>query len=192
MHSRFEEILEANSADTPPEWRPFAKRQPVAPRDAAIMWDRLAYGYQRAADIVEKESCDRDRNDLLLAPIFFLYRHYIELKLKAVWQEYFSRGWLDSAPPKNTQGLVDLWMTIKEASTSHGLFGIDDGFVVRVQKSIELFNSIDDRSTHSRYPEVGGEFHYLDLDLEEFIRSTDDIDTFFFGLGARIDIHSVY
>ena len=192
MSSRYEQILEANASDTPMPWRVFARRRPFAPRDPAIMWDSLAYGYQRAADIVAKEFCDRDRNQILSAPIFFLYRHYVELKLKGAWQQYFSRGWLNSGPPTNNHELLGLWNTVREVSVNHGLFDAGDEFVARVQQSIELFDSIDKRSTHSRYPEVGGEFHSLDLEVEAFILAVDDIDTFFFGLDARIDIHDGY
>jgi hypothetical protein len=104
MSSRYEQILEANSADTPLRWRSFAKRRSFTPRDAATMWDELAHGYQMAADIVAKECCDRNKNSVLCSPIFFLYRHYIELKLKAIWQEYFSRGWLNHEPQKMSTG----------------------------------------------------------------------------------------
>jgi hypothetical protein len=187
MPSRYEQILEANSADTPRRWQCFARRgAPIYSDEAA--WGALARGYKTAADIVARECCDSNRcRDTIFPPICFLYRHWVELALKSVWKQYFSGGLLDCEPPDNQHRLLILWRAIREASTAFGLFSAKDEFILRVEKSIDLLNSIDPRSTHSRYPTVGDKYHSLGIDIEDLISAVDDIDTFFFGLGVMIE-----
>jgi hypothetical protein len=184
MPSRYEQILEANGADTPRRWQPFARRG--APRHSAetTAWGALAYGYKTAADIVAKECCDSNTvRDTLWPPIFFLYRHWIEIELKSTWKGYFSWGLLDCEPPNNEHRLLTLWRKVRKASTKVGFFSEEDEYILRVDRSIELFDSVDERSTHSRYPTVRGKYHSLDINIERLISAVDDIDTIFFGLG---------
>lgn len=186
MPSWYEQILEANSARAPRRWQPFAKRVPTPYSHENIAWHALAYGYKTAADIVARECCE-SRRGALAEPLFFLFRHYIELKMKAVWKEFFLRGWVDCEPPENEHRLVPLWREIRTASMSIGLIDNNDELIINVDKSISLFNEIDSWSTHSRYPVVAGKCWSIDSDLESLICAVDDIETFFFGLSVMIE-----
>jgi hypothetical protein len=102
MPSRYEQLLDAHSAITPRRWRPFATRTPRTYLDAGNAWGASAYGYKQIADRVAKEFYDRNEiNETLFPPIFFLYRHWIELGLKHIWAEYFSHGLLEDEPLKS-------------------------------------------------------------------------------------------
>jgi hypothetical protein len=187
MSSRYEQILEANGADIPQRWQSFAKRSDPIYGSETMMWGALAHGYKIAADLVAKECCDNGKfRDTLYSPVLFLYRHYIELSLKYLWKEYFLLGLLDSEPPDDDHRLLPLWQRIQEASEAVGLLSADDAFITQVGKSILLFDRLDKRSTHSRYPTVGGKYSSLYVNIEALIRAVDDIDTIFYGLGAMI------
>jgi hypothetical protein len=193
MSSRYERILAANSADTPHRWQSFAERSDPIYGAATTMWGALAHGYKAAADLVAKECCDDNGcRDTLHPPAFFLFRHYIELTLKYIWKEYFSRGWLDFKPPDDHHRLLPLWQRIRRVSEAIGLFSAGDEFVTRVERSIALFAALDNRSTHSRYPTVGGKYHSFHIGIEQLIRAVDDIDTVFFGLRAMVDAYDGY
>jgi hypothetical protein len=187
MPSRYKQILDANSAETPQRWKRFAQRIPPMYGEGAA-WGALANGYKKAADIVAKEYVENIRySDTLWQPILFLYRHWVELELKALWKKYFSFGALDSEPPEH-HSLSPLWHKIREISSSLGILDKEEEFVVRVERSINLFNSIDSVSTHSRYPVVNGAYHSLGISgIEALICAVDDIDTLFYGLGVMID-----
>jgi hypothetical protein len=193
MSSRYEQVLERNRADTPQSWQSFARRVDPICDSESLMWNRLAHDYKSAADIVARESCNSYKHrDTLHSPIFWLYRHYIELVLKYFWREYFSLGWLDWEPPDDEHNLLILWRTIRKTSEAHGLFSADDKFIDQVEKSINHFNTLDKRSMHSRYPEVGGKYHSLHIGIEKHICAADDLDTLFYGLRAEIQEYESY
>lgn len=188
MSSAYDHILEKNSARIPRPWRSFAKRDASAYGAEVTAWKALAYGYKNAADMLAKECYNAGhREDILASPIFFLFRHYVELEMKATWKELFLRDWLDREPPQNEHRISILWRTIRDVCTSRGILCDDEDFVVCVDKSLYLINQIDSRSTHSRYPSVRGKYHEIGIDLEGLICAIDDIDTLLFGLSIMID-----
>ena len=48
-------------------------------------WNLYAEGYKQAGDLLVKHVMDtQSEQDILVYPIFFLYRHYIELRSKDI------------------------------------------------------------------------------------------------------------
>ena len=120
-------------------------------------------GYKEAADSLVNSVADRiGTADTLFFPIVFLYRHYIELRLKSLLydghhlldREYeqksehqFSKLW-----PKVRSILVELWPD----DSADGLTGID-GLIAQ-------FEQIDPRSTTFRYPKGFDGENSLDIE----------------------------
>lgn len=107
-------------------------------------------GYKKAADLMVKRTIEdwRER-DLLVFPIIFNYRHFLELSLKYHLSTY-GQG-VDIAPNWNSHDLVDLWKDFKKML---GRYGIDDPDEVDpVVKSIIVnYAKADPGSFSHRYP----------------------------------------
>lgn len=188
--STFDILLERHRRDVSPNWQRFVERDHATELAVQSAWASYAYGFKLAADAVAKEAYESFRyNETLCAPLFFLYRHWIELELKSLWNDLKDRDWIESDFEKD-HGIVRLWRVITTSLIHQKILQKDDGFLVNVGKSIELINSADPTSTYSRYPQQKSEeIHKIAFDIEEFILAIDDIDTFFFGLAAMIDQH---
>jgi hypothetical protein len=129
---------------------------------------------------------------VLYAPIFFLYRHWIELTLKYIWKDYEDRGWI-STKLKYDHKIIPRWKAIKELLVERDIISEEDEFLESVEKSLKLLSSVDESSVYSRYPQSQpGQLHDIHFDLEEFITTVDDIDTLFFGLSAMVDQYDEY
>jgi hypothetical protein len=113
-------------------------------------WDWYADGYKTAADLlvehVDKTSSDQD---ILLYPVVFLYRHYVELRLKELL--LLSSSYLDEpvagVPPKHD--LLELWRAVRpklERVWPEAEYHDDVGDILR------QFCEIDAGSCAFRYP----------------------------------------
>ncbi len=74
----------------------------------------FASSYKEAADALAEKVISTSRNqDTLVYPVVFLYRHYLELRLKEIIRQ--SRIFLNENPdfPKHHK-INDLWITVKE------------------------------------------------------------------------------
>ena len=183
MRSKFDEILTANSNNTSRAWQKFAKRTKPNCPSAQDNWGALAYGYKAAADILAEHQINEGTyRPELFSPIFFLYRHYFELELKSTWRAFYERGQLVDAPPENEHRISQLWPPIREAIIRHDLAAVDDLFLIKVGKSMNLVNSTDAKSVHSRYPELRGQHHSIHVSLKELVCAADDFDTFMYAL----------
>lgn len=191
--SSFETLLELHSEALPSRWRSFARRRIPAYSDEHLAWGAYAYGFKLAADAVAKD-CYESRVDrhILYAPIFYLYRHYIELELKSFYKEFFNRGWI-SVDFEKSHNIHKLWHRVKLAAIDKSVLSSDDKFVEHVEKSFNLITSVDKSSMHSRYPvDSNGNVHEIEFDIEQFIIEMDNIETIFFGLSAMIDQYDEY
>ena len=108
-------------------------------------------GYKEAADIlVENIKVTQSHQDMLVYPIIFLYRQYLELRLKIIIRD--SKILLDDKVHiQNTHDLNNLW-----GDTKKFIRIIFKGEDIRplnvVGKIIVKFNSIDPESKAFRYP----------------------------------------
>lgn len=128
-------------------------------------WYRLATSYKNAADQIVIGLPDAllmgQQIVYIAAPVMFLYRHYLELELKAILLDL--RNFAKQTTPDNamkSHSLLRIWQSVKNL-----LFETDEegrtNETVRVEackiygameERIKEFNRIDERSMNYRYP----------------------------------------
>lgn len=186
MASRFDQILCKNSENTDSMWRSFARLDSLTYKSRYDNWGVLAYGYKAAVDIVAADQINGSfHRQELFPPIFFLYRHYVELELKAIQINLFNHGLVADTPQKNHL-VMDLWRTILCAIVRAGLVSAGDEFVAKVGKSAMLFDQTDRKSMNSRYPTADNinsdNYHAIIVNLSDLVRAADDFETFSYAL----------
>ena len=142
---------------------------------------------------VQKEQHPFDINTLVF-PIVFLYRHYLELKLKSIIKEGYAVFGVRKNVPE-THDLEKLWNKANELSIKAEI-GIKKKYRDIVFSCIKDFAKIDPFSEAFRYPtkkKRKGEFGteptlpidlpYLDLrNLSEIINNTSEILEYIAGI----------
>jgi len=113
----------------------------------------------------------------LFPPIFFLYRHYIELELKAIQVNLFNHELVNDTPQTN-HFVMKLWRAVLHAIVRADLISVKDKFMVKVDRSIVLFEQVDSKSMNSRYPTAGNinsdNYHAILVNLSDLVRAADD------------------
>jgi hypothetical protein len=146
-------------------------------------------GYKEAADLlVEAAIAERFHRDQLVYPIVFCYRHYLELELKYIINNY---GRLVGVPP-NTEDhdLEELWPAARRVITLDRPETADPA-IDAVEAAIAEFSKIDPSSFTFRYPTdkkgqpiaIGVEH----LDLEQLRDTMKGIGNFFMGADGLLD-----
>jgi hypothetical protein len=114
-------------------------------------WDAYASGYLEAANLlVEKALETGQRTDTLIYPMAFLYRHYLELRLKEIIVQ--SRGLLAGQSDfKREHRLLVLWNSVRLILENVWPNGptID---LNAVENVILQFHDLDSKSEAFRYP----------------------------------------
>ena len=108
-------------------------------------------GYKDAADLLVKTvASGQGTADSLIFPIVFLYRHYIELRLKSLIED--GRRLLDHEyNHKSEHQLSKLWPPVKDILLE--VFPDEDKKQYdAIDSLIEQFENVDPRSTSFRYP----------------------------------------
>jgi hypothetical protein len=119
-------------------------------------FDIYAIGYKRAADMlierVQKEQITFDINTLVF-PIVFLYRHYLELRLKSIIKEgYAIEG--QAVPEKHMHhDLSRLWNKANELRIKAKV-EIEEKDQKFVRSCLDEFSKIDPFSQAFRYPTI--------------------------------------
>ncbi|RFS21842.1 hypothetical protein DVR12_14395 [Chitinophaga silvatica] len=114
-------------------------------------WESYAYGYKLAAEALALKVLQEDNyRDKLIFPIIFLYRHYIELRLKEII-EYGSS--LIDKPKKfpKTHALSHLWKDAKIIIIEIWPGSPEERFT-EIERAIEAISEIDRQSDAFRYP----------------------------------------
>ena len=117
-------------------------------------FDIYAIGYKRAADMlierVHEEQIPLDINTLVF-PIVFLYRHYLELRLKSIIKEgYAIEG--KAVPEKHMHhDLSNLWNKANELRIKSGV-EIEKKDQSFVRSRLDELSEIDPSSQAFRYP----------------------------------------
>ena len=78
------------------------------------MWVIYAEGYKQAADkLVEQVQSGNTSNNFVVYPVIFLYRHFVELRLKEILKDGYQaagkRAPVPSKHPLNEHPLMPLW-----------------------------------------------------------------------------------
>jgi len=134
---------------------------PTPPQNSCIYadWNGYRHAYKQAANILVSK-CEEDSSllDRLIYPIFFLYRHSIELHLKEIFHFGKILGYLNSRFPDNKHDLKELWYKIKPAvlevkrhSEAYESEPITNEVIDNTYRLLKQISDIDSRSTSFRY-----------------------------------------
>jgi hypothetical protein len=140
-----------------------------------VPWHAYATGYKEAADrLIKGINEGQHGQDYLVFPIFFLYRHYLEVSIKELIKE--CQPLLGITPPSGIQrkkegkilaaqghDLGGLWAYLKELVP--GIYpGLADEALWGIDRMVEAFHRHDQSGDAGRYPVgLGGERALSDL-----------------------------
>lgn len=148
----------------------------------------FAEGYKSAADILVKHAIDGSADrETLVYPTVFLYRQYIELRLKEILRE--GSALLDDARSFPKRHELDLlWPPVRqiiEAVWAHE--DTDDAELLFVDRVITEFFAIDPKSMSFRYPGLLGGVN--EIDLRHLSQTIDRVFMFLDGVSDAISAY---
>ncbi len=146
--------------------------------------------YKEAADIlVNKSLSERDTFflDLLVIPVLFLYRHYIEISLKSFIIEYSletDEELVNKFKGAKGHNLINLWSEYYKINKKYLAKKEKNTFNI-VEEYIKDFNKHDEISTNFRYPvNTKLELNFREnqiINLKHLKEVLDEIEGFFNG-----------
>jgi len=147
-------------------------------------------GYKLAGDLlVEQAESQAWRRQKLVYPIVFCYRHYLELTLKSVLQQYGMLG--DLAPSWTHHRLEDLWRDYRKLLRAVGAETSEDQGTGVVEQCVAEFAKIDPTSDAFRYPtRRRGQPFNTELNLLDLISLHDTmqgIENYFLAVDGFLD-----
>lgn len=175
-----------------PTWDDFARaRQVTKPNWYFGDWGLFAYSFKQTADLAYQQFKET-RRDMYWFPAMFLYRQWVELGLKSVWQESVRLGSGLGVVPK-THNLELLWSSLKPWLVEATIVPSEDEFVKSAERAFVILNNLDPDSTAFRYPPTKlPHSDILNVSLEDFERAIDEVDTVFVGLNAMFGEYEDY
>ena len=143
----------------------------------------MTSGYKLAANtMVERSAADRADRDMLVFPIIFNYRHFLELSLKYHLATYGPTVGVDAN--WNTHDLATLWTNFLELLERYGTKDPDEADPI-VGEIVLEFAKIDPRSYSYRYPvDIHGNpvpVAYSELHLGTLADVMNAVDGYFTG-----------
>ncbi len=143
----------------------------------------MTRGYKLAADtMVERSAADRTDRDMLVFPIIFNYRQFLELSLKYHLATYGPTVGVDAN--WNTHDLATLWTNFLELLERYGTKDPDEADPI-VGEIVLEFAKIDPRSYSYRYPvDIHGNpvpVAYSELHLGTLADVMNAVDGYFTG-----------
>ena len=128
------------------------------------IWYMYALGYKEAAlQLVNNiELSEKYISENIIFPVFFLYRHFIELFFKLIISEYYSFKGTNIKVPK-THNLKVLWDKVKPITNEISIIGISNRAslikisitkesIIKIENAIIELNEYDKYSTSFRFP----------------------------------------
>jgi len=112
-------------------------------------WSFFADGYKLAGDALVKQVEGNPPEDCLMAPILFLYRHWVELKLKELILSLKVFSVAEIIRP-NHHRLYDLWSIVK--SNLDCLRDSSNEDFILLDARIKELDSLDPEGYRFRYP----------------------------------------
>ncbi|MBI2934716.1 MAG: hypothetical protein HYY29_03995 [Chloroflexi bacterium] len=118
-------------------------------------WDVYAEGYKKGGDaLVQYVIEHRYLRDCLVYPILFLYRQYLELRLKNLIRVSSGLGGGNVDIPLG-HGLLELWDEVRQNMTAILMSGSDTESVFEaIGGRLKELDKIDRTSQASRYPQL--------------------------------------
>jgi hypothetical protein len=114
---------------------------------------RYADGYRCAAELLFKylEATDeRHHNDIVVYPLIFCWRHFLELKLKELLHDTRRLHEQDDGEPQTSHGLVKRWKAVRDNLLR--LNGKARADLRNVDEVVRQFVQYDPESYSFRYP----------------------------------------
>ena len=115
-------------------------------------WSWYADGFKLAADKVVDQITGEPWDDQLINPVIFMYRHFIELKLKEIILEL---DWLGGTAMDEerftTHALIPLWTYLKEHIDCIREPIHNEEIIPALDSLIDELNKLDPDSFHFRY-----------------------------------------
>ena len=146
----------------------------------------LIEGYKQAADLlVEKTEIEAWRSRKLVYPIVFCYRHFLELTLKAILEDYGSMG--DVTRKRTHHKLEDLWEDFRTLLRNLDSDHLQEKATDAVEYCIAEFEKIDPFSDAFRYPDRKGQPFDIDhesIDLPHLRDTVQVIENYFMASDA--------
>jgi hypothetical protein len=167
-------------------------------------WGAYAVGYKEAADSLARRFLKNwQGNDTLTYPMVFLYRQYLELRLKEVimlGQKLLDEPLDIQKKIIGSHSLEDLWKPCREILEILGKSGLWPEDSVEQLDSVEVlvmeFHGKDPKATNFRYPVTkaseGGQptLPFLNrVGVRNFYKVMQRLDSFFTGQIDGIDYH---
>ena len=135
-------------------------------------------GYKTAGDVL----VDKKMPDLLLFPIIFNYRQYMELVLKHICYSNMNIEDYNKIIKKVSHHLKDIWVEAKK------FINISNQDITYINDVVSLFEQLDDDSMKSRYEfdkqgnrMLADDFDINTLNLKICIENVDKILYFTYG-----------
>ena len=145
-------------------------------------------GYKRGADLMVEQTSYRPDRDILVFPIIFNYRQYLELSLKYVISNYGCTVGVEAI--WDSHNLAKLWTRFEEVLERYGAAD-DDGATAAVAQIVAEFATVDPRSFSYRYPvDTKGraiELAREHLDLVALADVMKGVDGYFSGCDGYLD-----
>jgi hypothetical protein len=117
-----------------------------------LPWGLYADGYRRAAELLIEHCETFYEKNTLVYPIVFLYRQYIELRLKDIVRE--SKQVVEKpSPPLQHHKLDALWPVCRSIIQERDL-PVSTEDLSRIESCIKQFREFDPTSEAFRYPET--------------------------------------
>ncbi len=118
-------------------------------------WDAYAMGYKMAGDTLVQYIADNNRDqDFLVYPIAFLYRQYLELRIKELI--FVGSGLLDQdAKIPKTHDLIALWKQARPNIETVWPDAETKGHLNTIEDRLKELCDLDSGSYAFRYPEDG-------------------------------------
>jgi hypothetical protein len=115
-------------------------------------WGFYADGYKRAADIIVDQVDGDAPDDILILPIIFLYRHYVEVKLKDVIIGLDRLSGTHMGKGFGTHNLISLWSYLKSHLDCIRTEPGNKEILPALDSLIAELATLDPDSFHFRYP----------------------------------------
>ncbi len=137
-------------------------------------WHGVADSYFHAADALAGSSLAPAQSDHspfapeVIGPILFLYRHWLEVQLKAI--AWVGNRYDGLSGPANGHFLAPPWRAARDYMEQH--WSSDPAVYDTIEKNIMLFDELDRRSIAFRYPndEASDPLAGIDIDLRRLRR----------------------
>lgn len=169
--------------------------------DNEVPWHAYVCGYKEAADrLTSGIDAGQHGKDMLVFPILFLYRHYLELSIKSQIRECQLLLDIECPPhPKSgeqrilaSQGhdLVGLWKYLQQL-VPHIYPTLPDSAASDIDRVVSAFTNLDPRGDEARYPlTMSGQRTLPELHELNLRRLAEDVslaDVAFTQIGGGID-----